>query len=322
MNNKYTDDGISQIVSSWDLKFLKSRPELEIAGSPERSSFRVVVQDGDSGLWVLEAIPPGTWRHKARISEALALLQGRGLRAVHPYLPGKSGEPLVHASGDQWLLRPYVPGVPLPRPAYVLDRWRGAACARFLADLRETASETKLMEPEGAFSMGRFIREMYGTMQRRDPEVRRRLGPAFRFVEEEFFGREGRLPVVFCHGDFHPLNIVWSEEGIRSVIDWEFLGYKPEVYDMANLIGCVGFEDPAALTQGLVMELIAEMKRARTVSGACWEALPAWVAVIRFAWLSDWLRRRDEEMVELEIAYIDLLIENRNALQRIWNPTR
>jgi homoserine kinase type II len=322
MNNKYTDDRISEIVSLWNLEFLKSRPELEIAGSPERTSFRVVVQDGDSGLWVLEAVPPGSRAHKARISRALALLQARGLRALHPYLPGKNGEPFVHANGNLWQLRPYVPCVPLPRPSYVLDGWRGAACARFLAELREKGSDMPPSETGKAFSLSRFIREMSGTMQRRDPQIRRRLDSAFRFVEQEFVGREGALPVVFCHGDFHPLNIVWSEDGIRSVIDWEFLGNKPEAYDVANLIGCVGFEDPAALNRGFVMVLIEELKRARTVSGACWEALPEWVAAIRFAWLSDWLRRGDEEMVELEIAYINLLIENRNALQRTWNPAR
>jgi homoserine kinase type II len=45
------------------------------------------------------------------------------------------------------------------------------------------------------------------------------------------------------------------------------------------------------------------------------------VVAIRFAWLSDWLRRRDREMIDLEVTYIHLLIDNRQALKDIWKQT-
>ena len=151
--------------------------------------------------------------------------------------------------------------------------------------------------------------------------MRAGLGQAFDFVEQEFADLEGAFPIVFCHGDFHPLNVIWSEDGIKSVIDWEFLGYKPEVYDVANLIGCVGFEDPAGLTEGFVAELISRMMKANALSPVCWQYLAEWVVVIRFAWLSDWLRRRDREMIDLEVTYIHLLIDNRQALKDIWKQT-
>ena len=206
----------------------------------------------------------------------------------------------------------------MSRPSYVIDRWRGRACARFLTDLREKGRNMPILEPAKAFSMSRFIEKMSDTMKRYDPRVRKRLDSAFRFIEQELVDHEGALPMVFCHGDFHPLNVIWSEDDLRSVIDWEFMGYKPEVYDMANLIGCVGFEDPAALSKGLAAELISQMKNTAPVSEPSWEVLPEWVVAIRFAWLSDWLRRRDQEMVDLEIAYINLLIDNRKALKQIW----
>jgi homoserine kinase type II len=42
------------------------------------------------------------------------------------------------------------------------------------------------------------------------------------------------------------------------------------------------------------------------------------VIATRFAWLSDWLRRRDKEMIELEATYIYLLIQSRLDLSNFW----
>jgi homoserine kinase type II len=39
---------------------------------------------------------------------------------------------------------------------------------------------------------------------------------------------------------------------------------------------------------------------------------------LRLAWLSDWLRRDDRDMVELEEVYVGLLMENREELERPW----
>jgi homoserine kinase type II len=313
-----TDESIQEIVSFWGLKFQSSRPELDIAGSPERTTHRMVIDDQESRLWILEAIPSDSQEHKLRICRTLAYLHDRGLETVTPYLSDTKNRLLVHHGNRDWQIRPYVEGVPLPRPHYVQDEWRGRACARFLADLRERSRDIPFFDPAEALSMRRFIEEMSVTMEEYDPQDLRRLDPALGFVEREFSGQDEALPIIFCHGDFHPLNIVWSDRGLLTVIDWEFLGYKPEIYDMANLIGCVGFEDPAALSRGFVAGLISEMSQSSTVSTPCWEALPEWVIAIRFAWLSDWLRRRDREMIDLEMTYIYLLIENRRDLRAHW----
>jgi homoserine kinase type II len=39
---------------------------------------------------------------------------------------------------------------------------------------------------------------------------------------------------------------------------------------------------------------------------------------LRFAWLSEWLRRDDREMVDLEAVFIGLLLENRETLEKGW----
>ncbi len=61
----------------------------------------------------------------------------------------------------------------------------------------------------------------------------------------------GENSISFCHGDLHPLNVIWGEKSIRAVIDWEFSGIKPEIYDLANMLGCLGMEDPANLFRPL-----------------------------------------------------------------------
>jgi homoserine kinase type II len=317
----YTDERISEIVSSWNLKYRNFRSDLDIAGSPERTLYRAVIEDEDQGLWVLEAIFPDSSKHKLLISNTLAYLRGEGIETIHPYLSNDGNTSLIRYENEHWQIRPYVEGSPLPRPSYVLDGWRGRLCAEFLLDLRDKARDIPFFDQERPFSMTRFIDEMSDTMERYNPETRKGLRKAFDFVEQEFVGVHDTFPVVFCHGDFHPLNVIWSEDNIKSVIDWEFLGPKPEVYDIATLIGCVGFEEPAGLTKGLVTELISRMKKADVLSNLSWEYLAEWVVAIRFAWLSDWLRRRDREMVGLEVAYINLLVDNRRNLKNAWHQS-
>jgi len=132
------------------------------------------------------------------------------------------------------------------------------------------------------------------------------------------FPRLDTIPARFSHGDFHPLNMIWSERGIEALIDFEFCGLRPETYDAALLVGCLGMEDPQALAGGLVKTLIAQLKAGAGYAEAAWEWFPDLALALRFAWLSDWLRRDDREMVELEAVFIGLLLENRDALARAW----
>jgi homoserine kinase type II len=138
------------------------------------------------------------------------------------------------------------------------------------------------------------------------------------FLEKDFMPAYERLPVAFCHGDYHPMNIIWSADDIQCVIDWEFSGYKSEIYDAANLIGCIGVEDPQSLNDNLVKSFIADMKSADIVSKISWKYLIEFIVALRFAWLSEWLRRRDTEMIRLELDYMRLLIENKSSLQKAW----
>jgi homoserine kinase type II len=142
------------------------------------------------------------------------------------------------------------------------------------------------------------------------------------FLEKDFMPAYEKLPVAFCHGDYHPLNIIWSADDIISVIDWEFSGYKSELYDAANLIGCVGVEDPQSLTGDLVKSFIAGLKKADIISNISWTYLVEFITALRFAWLSEWLRQKDTEMIRLELDYMRLLIVNKRSLQKAWTRFR
>jgi len=43
------------------------------------------------------------------------------------------------------------------------------------------------------------------------------------------------------------------------------------------------------------------MKEAGIISKTSWKYLVEFIIAFRFAWLSEWLRRRDTEMIRLEI---------------------
>jgi len=123
---------------------------------------------------------------------------------------------------------------------------------------------------------------------------------------------------AFCHGDYHPMNIIWSTDGIRCVIDWEFCGLKSELYDVANLIGCIGMENPRSLAGGLVGHFIDRMKRSGIMSQISWRYLTEFIIALRFAWLAEWLRRKDRNMIRLERDYMKLLMDNKTVLQKAW----
>ena len=95
-------------------------------------------------------------------------------------------------------------------------------------------------------------------------------------------------------------------------------GMKPEIYDLVNMVGCLGIEHPSSLVGDLVTNLIARLRAAHIFSDISWDHFIEFVVAMRFAWLSEWLRKDDREMVALELEYMDLLIQNREKLRQEW----
>ncbi len=272
---------------------------------------------GRAPLFIIERLDPVTLDRKRDIAHAVAALASE-LPEVMPYLRADDGETIVKTEAGFVQVARYVPGLPLPRPDYLDQAWRGPALADFLVRLRRSEAAAKLAEIAPMFFLAPFVRHLASRLAERDPAQLERIRPALDHLEAGFFAREESLPRAFAHGDYHPLNMIWSESGPAAVIDWEFCGRKVELYDAAVLVGCLGMEHPRALNADITIGTIGRLRESGAFAEESWASFFGLVLGLRFAWLSDWLKRRDAEMIELETVYIDLLLRNREVLTRNW----
>jgi homoserine kinase type II len=309
---------VAEILHCWGLVFKSERADVPMAGSPERALFRTVVEDAGAKRFVLEKIAPPMVDRKREIAAALEYLAGQGLAGVHPYLRNRDGDFITKAAGGFWQVSPFIDGVELRRPEYTLEAWRGRALARFLIDMKEKSEGIPFGKPGRPFSIAEFTRDLMARMTRHNPGRAAAAQKPYHHVEKHLFPAHDRLPVAFCHGDAHPINVIWGDSDIRGVIDWEFSGYKPEIYDAALVVGCIGMEDPAGLAGPLVMAFIQDLRAADCFDASGFAVLPEFVIALRFAWLSEWLRKKDEEMVEMETDYLHLLLDGRDKLRLAW----
>ncbi len=293
------------------------RPDIPIPGSSERCLERTVIEDRECHLWIHERIDPRSVARKTEIAAAMAILGGR-LPEVKPYLAFAPGRFIDEREGGAWQVAPYVAGIPLERPEFAFEAWRGEILADLLIRLRKAALDIPGRETVEGTSLAGFVRGLIGKLRNQERPLLERVYPAVLHLERGLFPNLDRLPAAFCHGDFHPLNMIWSRVGINALIDWEFCGFRPETYDAALLVGCLGMEDPRCLSGDLVRSLVGRLRAGAGYSEAGWASFFDLVLAARFAWLSDWLRRDDREMVDLEAVFIGLLLENREALAEAW----
>lgn len=313
-----SQETIRKAAGHWHIPLKTLRRDLDLHGSSERSLFRTAIEDMAGDVFVLECIDPMQRPHKQLISEVLKALHGNGLGKVFPCLETTAGDVLVYEAGSWWQAAPYITGTPLNRPDYIQDSKKGAALAGFLNDLAGHARRVPHTCKMPLFSLQRYILKLEKDMIRHDPPVADQFAGMFSFLRQAFLDIYDTLPMRFCHGDYHPLNIVWQDHDIAAVIDWEFCGFKPDIYDVANLVGCIGMEHPSGLTGGLVMEFIRQMKQKAAISPQSWRVLVEFVIALRLAWLAEWLRNKDGEMIDLEAVYMQMLLDNRQALQGAW----
>lgn len=309
---------LKSLLRNWHIDVADVLLDAWIAGSPERTLRRMVIVDPGEKMFVLEEIASAAYDRKREIAGILANLSRDSLTKVHPYLPDQQGEVITQHDGRFWQLREYIQGIILPRPEYLEDAWRGEALADFLIALHETSAKAPARATGEVFSIVRFIGDFIKKLRIYRPDIQGELTPVLDYLSDEFFRIHDELPQSFCHGDYHPLNVIWSEEGILSVIDWEFCGMRPEAYDLALLIGCLGIEDPQTLKGPLVRKLLTRIDQRGIYHEQSWTHLLPLVMALRFAWLSEWLRKKDEEMVRLELDYLDLLLVNRRKIERTW----
>jgi len=293
---------IKEVLKKWDLDYIRSYPQIKVCGSPERCCSRIVVDSGD--LFVLEELYEKTVERKAAIASCLDQLKHKKMPSIHPYLSPH----IIEYKARSYQIMPYIKGVSLPRPDYIHDKWRGEKLAEFLIQLNKKSANLS----NDPFSLPKYVDNIMDTIRKHEPKLSDLLLPITQHLKG-FLRRYDDLPTGFCHGDYHTINVIWGENEIRSVIDWEFCGLKPELYDAATLIGCVGIENPDILTKGLCAQFITTLKKVK-FDDMSWQTLPELTLAIRFAWMSEWLRKRDSEMINLELAYMRELIKRRKNL--------
>ncbi len=314
-----TDAGqIQQIVSRWSIALKTLRSDIVISGSPERTEFRVVLEDMEERLWLLEKIPHHLKRCKLEIIQLLAHLAREDFPSALPYRPATDGTYHVPAGGALWQLLPFVGGVALDRPRYVFDAWRGHCIAHCLISLRNASAGFRVPGTRDFFSITDYIIDMTEKIARHNPELAGPLKPVLTYLQRSFFEAHRALPAALCHGDFHPLNIIWGPDGISALIDWEFFGLKPEAYDVANMLGCLGMENPDGLSGGMAVSFLEELRHANFLSPESLHSLLDLTLALRFGWLSEWLRKHDTQMIDLELTYMYLLMDNREKIRATW----
>ena len=309
---------IKEVLSQWSLPLKTIRTDLEIQGSPERSLYRMAVEDEAGGLFVVEQIPPERRERKQVISTILNDLHADGLREIVPYLSTPAGRSLAWCDGAWWQVVPFIAGTSMDRPRYLHDAAKGEALARFLVDLSRHAKRLSHLQEMPFFSLRDYIIRLEQDIERHAPDAAPRFAPVFQFLRRSFMEAHDTLPAAFCHGDYHPLNVIWRGDAIAAVIDWEFSGAKPALYDVALLIGCVGIEQPEALDGAFCQGLLAAAGAHGLGDELSWTTLAPLVIATRLAWLSEWLRSRDREMISMELAYLDLLVASLEHLGATW----
>ncbi len=314
----YPQATLKEISALWGISLKAIRSHLIPEGSPERTVFRVVIEDEHQHLFTLEEIAPGTYHNKMRIIRTLEFLCQKGMEKIAPYRMGQ-GEQYIQKFGEGlWQMVPFVPGLALDRERYLYEGWRARGLFRFLVDLRQKTTGVPFFFQDKSFSIKTYIYTLLHQMERHRPEIMPRVKEVVLFLEQGLMPVHDTLPVSFCHGDFHPLNMIWGKDDLHAVIDWEFSGVKPEVYDAANMIGCLGMEHPSSLMADLAVNLLRDVRTASLFSDVSWSYFLDFVIALRFAWLSEWLRKNDEDMIALELEYMDLLIREKAQISRAW----
>jgi homoserine kinase type II len=298
------------ICDQWRIDIRCVRTDIEIQGSQERALARVVIEDKQGRLFLVEQFDAKKWAVRDRVARAVDFLSTRGLTQVLPYRKSVKQEFLLFFESDCFQLSSFLEATPLKRPDYLTSTAIGKNVALFLTRMTESSKQMDKVIPFPRFSIKTYIHALFETMRIHDRPVYDRFLPVLDFLESRLMPAHDHLPLAFCHGDLHPLNVIWDKDEIKAVIDWEFAGIKPDLYDAANFVGCAGIENPNGLGMEMVMAFVDELHKTAVISETGWRFFPEYVLALRFAWLSEWLRKKDDEMIDMEHAFMKILVDH------------
>ncbi len=149
-----TNADIAATLERLGIAFARTRPDLPIAGSPERCLERLAAESDDGRVWIVEKHEPRMSARKQEIAEAASFLAAR-LPEVKPWLAFAPGRFIAERADGAWQVSPFVPGDPLDRPAYAFEGWRGEALADLLIRFRSAAADMPGRGARGPLFAGR-----------------------------------------------------------------------------------------------------------------------------------------------------------------------
>jgi homoserine kinase type II len=295
---------LRDVLNCWGLTFDAIHPRIPIQGSPERCLYRVVV-DASGSRHFLEELDSRTLPRKKLIAARIAHLAARTLPVAAPRA-GLDGSFVQRVGSRNWQLTPFLEGIEPEAGSLWRDAWRGEALALFLRDLRQASRDMAV--DEDVFDLRGYVRKIVNDARRLHPNVCAELTPVFSLIERQLESCAS-LPVAFCHGDPHPRNMVWGADRILGAIDWEFCGPKCVLHDMALILGCVGSEDEEALSGPFIAAFLETLRCCGLLDSTLEPHLPTWSLALRAAWLAEWLRREDADMIEFEVFFMTTLAD-------------
>ncbi len=310
---------IQWLKYQWDINFHSIAESADIQGSPERSISRAVIKDVQGRFFLIEKFNKKKYRLRNMVAKAVCYLNQNGLDQALPYKESRDGSFLPFYKDACFQVSPFLDSTGIKQPDYLNSGAMGESFALFLIRLSTSSSGIEEQMPMPSFSIKKYIYTLFDRMKMHDTAVYHAFLPMLEFLEQSFMDIHDQLPVRFCHGDLHPLNVIWDNDRIKAVIDWEFTGMKPDIYDAANLVGCAGIENPHGLGMPMVMRFLDRLKRNIFFSKMGWRFFPEYILALRFAWLAEWLRKKDKEMIDMENAYMRILMENTDVLRKGWN---
>ncbi len=121
-----------------------------------------------------------------------------------------------------------------------------------------------------------------------------------------------------AHGDLHPGNLFVT--GAHDVLasDWEFARADVELYDLAFLLGCLGYNAPDILSSQWTRRLLSAVARQAHVTSLGRDRLFDILIASRVPWLVTWIMRNDSEMIERECEYSTFLFARRKWITTQW----
>jgi homoserine kinase type II len=297
-----------KIAQLWDKDISRLEKSIDIQGSPARSNFRIVVAS-ESKKYILEEYSDTKAATKVKIHDVTEFLSGK-ISNIIPYLKKADGSFTHLEQNSYWHLIEYIDGTDLQRPDYAYDGKYAQSMVKFMGEMLENSGDELRKICDEKFYLGEYCRNLMSKLKINNHEIFQEIEFAYKYIEA-IDDVESRGDFSFSHGDFHPLNIIWNNYQINTVIDWEFCNWKVKGYGYGLLVGCLGMEHPKALLGELVKALTFECKTFKLYFYDL-------VICIRLLWLSNWLHISDTSMINLEISYLKLLNLNRIKIEDSW----